>query len=497
MNKEFQLSPLDGELAEWCASVANDPYAFVMGAYPWREEGPLQDHDGPDIWQTEFLKNLGKSVKKNGFNGKHTVSAIREAVSSGHGIGKSTMVAWLVDWIMSTRPYCRGTITANTFTQLETKTWAAIQTWTKMCITSHWFVVTSNRMYQKDHKESWFCSPQSSKEDNSESFAGQHAETSTSFYIFDEASAIPDSIYEVAEGGLTDGEPMIFLFGNPTRNSGTFFNAVFGKLRARWHQTIIDSRKSRFTNKEQIKEWETDWGEDSDFFRVRVKGMAPNASDSQFIDHQRVLDAQKRVVYVPPDEPLVVGCDLAWGGADENVIRFRRGKDARSIPPIRIKGEFTREPSVLVLKLADVLSKEWNGRKVDMLFLDSAGIAGAIGPKLRAMGYTNIMEINFGADSPNDKRRFMRDHMWAEMKDWLLTGAIDAHSGLESDLTAPGMRNDNKHRIWLESKETMKRRGVDSPDDADALALTFAAPVSVNPVDHMIVPNMMRGYAWC
>jgi hypothetical protein len=80
----------------------------------------------------------------------------------------------------------------------------------------------------------------------------------------------------------------------------------------------------------------------------------------------------------------------------------------------------------------------------------------------------------------------MRDHMWAEMKDWLLVGAIDKHPELEADLTGPGLRPDNKQRIWLESKETMKKRGVDSPDDGDALALTFAAPVraKAKPVAH-------------
>ena len=143
-------------------------------------------------------------------------------------------------------------------------------------------------------------------------------------------------------------------------------------------------------------------------------------------DSARVLAAQKRKVVVLADEPLVAGCDLAWGGSDAYVIRFRRGRDARSIPAIRIPGELTRDPSVLTNRLADILSTTYEGRKVAMLFLDSAGIAGAIGTRLRALGHQNVLEVNFGADSPNIGRRFMRDHMWAEMKDWLIVGAIDA-----------------------------------------------------------------------
>ncbi len=464
-------------LADWARDVADDPLAFVMDAFPWGEPGPLERHPKPDVWQIEFLTELGRQVCERAFDGATAVKPIRMGVSSGHGIGKSVMAAMLTLWIMSTRPNCRGTITANTFTQLETKTWATIQTWAKMCLTASWFVVGGTRMYHKDFKESWFCSPQSCREENSEAFAGQHAADSTSFYINDEDSAVPDKIHEVEEGGLTDGEPMQFLFGNPTRSQGRFHAACFGAFRNRYTVTVVDSRQCRFTNQEQIKEWQQDYGEDSDFFRVRVRGLPPNAAELQFIDLARVSAAQLRLVAELTDTPLVAGCDLAWGGSDDNVIRFRRGMDARSIAPIRIKGEFTRDPAVLTAKLATVLTTPYDGRLVSMLFLDSAGIAGPIAQRLRDMGHRNIQEVNFGADSPDEKFRYMRDFMWGQMKQWLLTGAIDKHQELETDLTGPGTRPNDRQKVWLESKQDMKKRGVDSPDDADALALTFASPV--------------------
>lgn len=469
---------VDEMLSDAMARFRHDPYGFVMMAYPWGEPGELEHHPGPDAWQAKFLKELGEETKGNAFNGRDPVRPIRRVVASGHGIGKSTLVAWLINWIMSTRPFSRGTITANTFDQLETKTWASVQRWTKLCVTSRWFNINASSLFNEKDREKWSCGIATSREENSEAFAGQHAHSATSFYVFDEASAIPEKIYEVAQGGLTDGEPMIFLFGNPTRSTGYFYRACFGDMRARWGATVVDSRQSRFTNKEQIAEWEQDYGEDSDFFRVRVRGLPPRASDAQFIDMQRVLDAQKREVVVFPDEPLVAGADLAWGGEDDNVIRFRRGLDARSIPPIRIKGEFTRDPSVLTTRLADVLTNKYNGKRVSMLFLDSAGIAGPIASRLRRLGHDNIQEVNFGADSPSDKHRFYRDYMWDRMKQWLLDGAIDKDNQLETDLTSPGIRPDNRQRVWLESKEQMKKRGVDSPDDGDALALTFASDVA-------------------
>ena len=231
-------------------------------------------------------------------------------------------------------------------------------------------------MRRRDHPESQFCSATSCREENSEAFAGQHERTSSSFYIFDEASAVPDSIYEVAEGGLTDGEPMIFLFGNPTRSTGMFHRVCFGSARNRWDSVTIDSRESAFTNKAQIHEWLEDYGEDSDFFRVRVCGLPPAASDLQFIDAQVVFAAQQRAVRTLPDDALVCGLDVARGGGDWNVFRFRRGSDARSVRPIRIPGEETRDSMRLITKAAEVLNQRYDGYPVKMMFIDGTGIGG-------------------------------------------------------------------------------------------------------------------------
>lgn len=464
-------------LHEEVARYYADPLGFVLAMYPWGEPGPLEREEGPDTWQRDMLENLGRQVAERGFDGLNAVQPIRYAVSSGHGIGKSVMVAWLVDWIMSTRPHAQGTVTANTITQLETKTWAALQRWTKLCKTAHWFECKAERMWRKGYKESWFCAPQSSKEENSEAFAGQHAKDSTSFYVFDEDSAVPDVIHKVAEGGMTDGEPMIFCFGNATRTSGHFHQACFGSMRHRWQPVIIDSRTSRFTNKEQIAEWIADYGEDSDFVRVRVRGLPPAASDLQYIDSATVLAAQQRPALAFADDPLVAGLDVARGGSDECVLRFRRGADGRSIPPIRIPGEQARDSMRLVSIAADVLARDYDGRKVAMLFVDGTGIGGPIVDRLRQLGHRNVTDVQFGAMSPDPKFANMRAYMWGQMRAWLSKGAIDTLPALEIDLTGPGYFHDKQDRLLLESKEQMKKRGVDSPDDGDALALTFAASI--------------------
>lgn len=481
----------DQAVAEFVGQFYADPLGFVIACYPWGEPGQLKDYDGPDVWQRHALERIGEAVRARGFDGVHPVPPIRLPVSSGHGVGKSTIQAWIVNWIMSTRPYCRGTVTANTNTQLDTKTWAAIMRWTRLCLTSSWFEINTARFYRKDARESWFCAPQSCKEENSEAFAGQHAADSTSFYIIDEGSAVPDVIYDVAEGGLTDGEPMIFVFGNCTRSQGRFYQITFGSMRDRWEPLIIDSREAHFTNKAQIAEWAQDYGEDSDFFRVRVRGLPPAASDLQFISSALVAEAQKRVPAVLPDEPLVCGLDVARGGEDRCVFRFRRGADAKSLVPLWIPGQQARDSMRLVTMAADVLTRVHQGQKVATLFVDGTGIGGPIVDRLRQLGHKNVVEVQFGGESPDPKYANMRAFMWGKLRDWLPRGSIDSDPRLETDLTAPGYAHDKRDRVLLESKEHLKDRGISSPDDADALALTFAAPVSLKAT--VVAPYQPRG----
>jgi len=124
------------------------------------------------------------------------------------------------------------------------------------------------------------------------------------------------------------------------------------------------------------------------------------------------------------------------------------------------------------------LQRKYDGEKLAMLFLDSAGIAAPVESRLRMLGFDNIMTVNFGAHSPDIKCAYMRDYMWAQMKEWLRSAAIDSDPELAADLAGPCLVSDPQQRVKLEAKEVMQKRGLDSPDDADALALTFAFPVA-------------------
>jgi hypothetical protein len=457
-----------------------DPLRFVRLAYPWGESGPLERSE-PDKWQCEGLEWLGQAVREREFNGSDPVAPIRMAFSSGHGVGKTAWVAWIVDWIMSCWPFSRGTVTATDWNQLTTVTWAAVMAWTQMCITSDWFDVNTSEMRSRDPKAraEWRCRLAGSKDENAVAFQGQHAPRGSSFYVFDEDSGIGPKIHEAAQGGLTDGMPIVIRLGNCTRSSGPFYEACFGADRDRYKVFVIDSRTVARTNKALLQEWVDTYGEDSDFVRVRVRGLPPRASDLQFIDQERVRQAQKREITILPDEPLVCGVDVSDGGAAWNVIRFRRGMDARSIPPVRIPGEAVRnDRGLLLARLTDVLTSDYDGERVHMMFIDS-GMGGPYVERLKRMGHGNVQEVRFGGQSPDRHQKNMRAYMWARMKEWLLTGTLDdSDNRLETDLTAPGYHLNRQDRLVIESKEDMAKRGVASPDDGDALALTFAHNVT-------------------
>jgi hypothetical protein len=480
--EDYSANSADLQLADYCALFHHDPLSWVRWAFDWGY-GELEGFDGPDDWQVDWLTDFGNQLRERGFNGVMPVMPVRMSTSSGHGIGKSALVSWIILFIKSTRPFSKGIVTANTGDQLRTKTWGELAKWKARCITGHWFELNSGKgslsMYHKSWPETWRVDAQTCREENSEAFAGLHAANSTPYYIFDEASAIPDKIWEVAEGGLTDGEPVFVCFGNPTRNTGKFAQTLAGS--SRWTRRQIDSRTAKMTNKKQIQEWLVDHGEDSDFFRVRVRGMLPRAGDMQFIPGDVCAAAMKRSPgrYLGND-PLICGIDVARGGDDNCMIQFRRGKDAKSENVYKIPGEKSRDSMCVVSMITMIL----NRHKPDITFLDETGIGGPIVDRLRQLGY-NVVGVNFGGKADDEQHYSNKTaEMAARCRQWLMDGgAIPDDPQLEVELTAREFWHDRTDRLVLEPKSAgkecagMKKRIGVSPDWGDALYLTFAQEV--------------------
>lgn len=461
------------ELAKDISRFYDDPLGHVLYSYPWGS-GSLKGRTGPQQWQKDFLEDLGREVRDRGFDGSTPVEPIQYSTASGHGIGKSALVAWIIRWIMDTRPFAKGVVTANTGEQLRTKTWSELAKWHTLGITKDWWELTSGSgslsYYHKQYRETWRCDGQTCREENSESFAGLHAANSTPFYIFDEASAVPDKIFEVREGGLTDGEPMTFDFGNPTRNSGRFHANMQGKHRDTYKRRFIDSRDVEQTNKALFDKWADTYGEDSDFFKVRVKGEFPSASDLQFIPTHLYDDNEMIEMHVAPSDPLIMGVDVARFGDDNSVIWMRHGRDAEVHGPKIYTGTDT-------MTLASEVTRLAGEHLPDAIFIDGGGVGGGVVDRCRQLG-VEVIEVNFGGKAPERGFANMRSYMWSKMRDALEAGvSLPDSEDLKADLTGVeyGYRPNND--LQLESKQDMKKRGLKSPDLADALALTYAQPV--------------------
>jgi|TARA_Y100000310_G_C20682581_1_gene816849 hypothetical protein len=502
------MSP-DLELTKQVREFYDDPLGYIMFVFPWDtdvliQQVPLPEKYrkrfpncewGPDLWACEFLDDLGKQIRERKFDGRKSVAPIRFSTVSGHGIGKSVMVAWLILFLLDTRSMSKGVVTANTSDQLRTKTWPEVGKWHAIALTSRFWQYRTGRgsmslsriSSKKATSNNWKCDAMTCREENAEAFQGLHAANSTPFYIFDEASGIPDSIWEARFGGATDGEPMSFDFGNGTQKSGYFFENCVGRYRHRFITRSIDSRQVHLTNKDLFEEWRQDWGEDSDLFKVKVRGMFPAQGNVQFISTDLVDDAMLRPNEHTKSDPFVIGVDVARFGENDTVIYPRIGMDARSFGYKRFNG---LDVVQVVEKVIETLQEFQSlGRKCNGLFIDGGGLGGGVVDMLRRLGY-NPIDVNFGGKAADRTYHRKGDEMWGRMKDAMPRLALPKEEDLKAQLTQREYGFSlSGQKIKLETKRDMSDRGVQSPDMADALSLTFAQEVNASPLDGLFASS--------
>lgn len=458
----------EDDLALIAARCAKDPLKFVQIAFPWGE-GELAEHEGPDEWAIDVLTHIRDSLS----TGATVEQAIQIAVASGHGVGKSALVAWIGLWSMSTMTDTKGVVTANTDNQLRTKTWPELAKWHRLCLFGHWFRFTATSLFSADpaHEKTWRLDAIPWSENNTEAFAGLHNQGKRILLVFDEASAIADRVWEVAEGALTDKDTEIVwcCFGNPTQSTGRFFQC-FNRLKHRWWTRQVDSRTVRITNKDQIQKWIDDYGEDHDFVRVRVRGVFPSTSSVQFIGQAEVSAAASRE-YTDLEVrgyAKILAVDVARHGDDQSVFTRRKGTKVWPQRKLRIAD---------TMKLAEAVAleiEEWNP---DYVLIDATGIGWGVVDRLNQLGYSKkVIAVQVGETATDDRKYFnKRAECWGRMRDWLKDGgSIPYDPELEADLTGPQYGMDKNGRFQLEKKDDMKKRGLSSPDCGDSLGLTFA-----------------------
>ena len=469
----------------WSPEFAEDPERFVAFAFPWGEANtPLAHISGPRRWQLEILREIRDQVVKNVNRMQLGLppEVYEASTVSGRGIGKSTLFSWLTLWSLSCHPGSTVIVTANTEEQLKTRTWGEMGKWHTLALNSHWFdrstlALKPAQWYEAMLKDQlkidtgyYYAVAQLWSEEKPDSFAGAHNPKGM-MVLFDEASGIPAPIYKVTEGFFTEEVVHRYWlqFGNGRRASGPFFESHH-RERDRWRCRQIDSRTVEGIDPSFAAKVAATYGEDSNEFRVEVQGQFPKQGDRQFISHAVVEAAQLRPLVPDPAAPLIIGVDPARYGDDKSVIRFRRGRDARSIAPRRFSGLDNVQLAFEVAKAIDL-------HDPDAVCIDAGNGTGVI-DLLRHQGYV-VHEVWFGAKAHAEEWANRRTELWALVREWLPGACIDLDSLLKDDLTGPEYRFQKAtDKVILESKEELKSRGIHSPDDADALACTFAVRVA-------------------
>lgn len=465
------------DLIEELAGFSSDPLGFVLFAFPWGEAGSeLENRFGPEDWQEVVLLDLGRGLL--------TIDeALQIARTSGHGIGKSALVAWIILWAISTFEDTKGVVTANTENQLKTKTWAEVAKWYRMFIGREFFKMTATALFSNDpeHERTWRIDMVPWSERNTEAFAGLHNQGKRILVVFDEGSAIPDVIWEVTEGALTDRDTQIIwaVFGNPTRNKGRFRDCFpGGRFAHRWSSKAIDSREVSISNKAQLQRWIDDYGEDSDFVRVRVRGIFPRIDAESFISFDVARDAVGRELEYTGGT-VVLGIDVGRFGNDPSVIYPRCGRDGASR---EIEIYYGMDTMTLAGKIAAAFLRH----RATICMVDEGGVGGGVVDRLRQLRIP-VIGVDFGSAAdgfnPDDGSRYAnkRAEIWGAMREWLRHGSIPSlttgeNTTLVDELTGPTYSLNKKEAIQLEGKREMRGRGVASPNVADALACTFAYP---------------------
>jgi hypothetical protein len=411
----------------------------------------------PDPWQIEFLEAISRGERKI-------------SVRSGHGVGKSTVASWAMIWYMLTRGPAKIVVTAPTSSQLYDALFAELKRWVKE-LPNAWgdrLEVKTDRIEMRAAPQESFISARTSRAEQPEALQGVHSDHV--MLVADEASGIPESVFEAAAGSMSGHNAVTILLGNPTKSSGFFFD-THNRLKDEWWTRRVSCYDSKRVSDAYIKDMASRYGEESNAFRVRVLGEFPRTDDDTLIGVELVDSAFHRDVETT-DTPTVWGLDVARFGTDATALAKRKGNAVTEIRKWR--GLDLMQTTGAVVAEYEAMKPE--DRPVEIL-VDSIGLGAGVVDRLRELNMP-ARGINV-AESPAMGTIYvnLRAELWGKMKAWLEKRdcKIPKDESLLAELVSPRYSFNSNGKMKLESKDEMRKRGIGSPDMADALALTFAS----------------------
>jgi hypothetical protein len=408
----------------------------------------------PLAWQKDFLNAIASGER-------------RISVRAGHGVGKSTACSWALIWHLLTRFPQKAICTAPTAGQLFDALFSEVKHWINRLPPSlrDAIEVYSDRIVQKGTPESSFISARTSSAERPEALAGVHSEHV--LLICDEASAIPEAVFESAAGSMSGHSATTILIGNPTRNTGLFFR-THHSLSSDWKTMHVSCLDNPLVANDFISQIKATYGEGSNAYRVRVLGEFALHDDDVLISAELVDGAMQRDVVLNNTEPLIYGVDVARFGDDRTVICKRQGS---------VVVGFKHWTGEDLMGTVGRIVHEASLDKPEEICVDSIGLGGGVADRLRELGH-NVRDVNVSESSAlNQQAARLRDELWMATKDWLDTRSVKLpkDDDLRAELTGPTYSFTSNGKIKVEGKSEMKRRGMRSPDLADALCLTFAS----------------------
>jgi len=438
----------DNPLTEFVLRYRDEPVLFVkevLGATPYD-------------YQEEFLNAIASGERKM-------------SVRSGHGTGKSTSASWAMLWFLLLRFPNKVVVTAPTSSQLFDALFAELKRWINELPPHLQQLLTtkSDRVELTSAASEAFISARTSRAETPEALAGVHSENV--LLVVDEASGVPEKVFEAAAGSMSGHSATTLLLSNPTRSSGTFFESQTRMSKSWWTRrwSCVDSP---LVSAEFVDEMRERYGEDSNAFRIRVLGEFPMADDDTIIPFHVAESAIHRDIEVTPDIRPIWGLDVARFGTDKTALCKRYGNVVTDITAWQ--GLDLMQTVGRVMAEYESLSPSLRPNEI---LVDSIGVGGGVVDRLRELG-APVRGINVG-EAPAMGKTYtnLRSELWFKTKGWLEDRSckLPKNDQLLAELTGIRYSFTSAGKMKAESKDEMRRRGLKSPDLADALCLTMAS----------------------
>jgi len=412
----------------------------------------------PDEWQCELLQSVADPKIR------------RVSCRSGHGVGKSSAVAMAAIWHVLMRVPSKTVVTAPTSAQLFDACFAEMKNIAKRLKPpfNELLEIKSDRIELKSAPESTFISCRTSRQEQPEALAGVHSPST--LLLADESSGIPESVFEAASGSMSGIHATTVLTGNPTRNTGFFYD-THNRLKENWHTMHVSCVDSNRVSEDFINDMKNRYGEDSPAYHVRVLGNFPPSESDTVVPVSLIDHAMKNDVKIHEDTVSIWALDVARQGNDSSVLCKRQGP---VIHPLTVWNNLD------LMQLTGAVKAEYDAvsssKKPVEIIVDSVGLGAGVLDRLRELGLParglNVSERSVQRETYIN----LRAELWFKCKAWLegMDVKIPHDDRLWAELAAPRYHFTSSGKIQVESKEAMKKRGINSPDRADAVCLSLA-----------------------